>query len=374
VRRLHLDALGPVCPACRTARGSSPPLRLTVETTADASAVWEGLLQCPAAECLQEYPIIDGIPILVPDVRGYLAAQSSQLRGRSDLSPVIEGLLVEAAGPGSALDATWTQISSYGWDHYGEWDRTAPADAAGDRTAGSIVRVLDTALELVRDAGRTIGDGPVIDLGTGPGRAALELAGRCAGPVIGTDLGPHLLGLGAQVARTGRVRFPLRRGGLRYDWREFAVPLPGAARTDFWIADAVRLPFGSETFAAAVALNLLDCVYAPLDLLAEIARVVRPGGLVVLASPYDWTGAATPVEAWIGGHSPRGFEAGSSSALLRRLLTPGDHPAALAGFRLLAESAAVPWQVRMHDRSTVAYRLHLIVAERTESIGPVRAG
>jgi SAM-dependent methyltransferase/uncharacterized protein YbaR (Trm112 family) len=365
VRRGHLARLAPVCPACRATRGTEPPLDLTLEVAADPASVREGLLQCPAPECLQEYPIVDGLPILVPDVRGYLAAQLPHLRARSDLSSAIEGLLVEAAGPGSSLDATFSQASSYGWDHYGEFDPAAPSDATGEQQSGSVVRVLDAILALAARAGHGLGDGPVIDLGTGPGRAAIELASRCAGPVVGTDLGLHLAAQGAAVARTGRVRYPLRRGGLRYDWRDFAVPLAGASSADFWIADAVRLPFAGATFSGVVALNLLDCVYSPLDLLAEIARVLRPGGLLLLASPYDWTGGATPVEAWIGGHSPRGIEGGASDAVLRRLLTPGAHPASVTGFRLVAESDGMSWHVRLHDRSTVEYRLHLAVAERT---------
>jgi SAM-dependent methyltransferase len=160
------------------------------------------------------------------------------------------------------------------------------------------------------------------------------------------------------------VRYPLRRGGVRYDRREFAVPTPSASRVDFWAADGANLPLPSGSIGGAVALNLIDCVFSPLDLLRSLARVLRPGAPLILAAPYDWSPAATAIDGWIGGHSPRSLGAGASDAVLRALLTPGAHPASVAGLELVAERDDVPWSVRLHDRSRVAYRLHLVVAVR----------
>jgi hypothetical protein len=45
------------------------------------------------------------------------------------------------------------------------------------------------------------------------------------------------------------------------------------------------------------------------------------------------------------------------------LLTPGAHPQAVDGLKIVAELPDLPWQVRIHDRSTIQYRVHAIVAK-----------
>ncbi len=92
--------------------------------------------------------------------------------------------------------------------------------------------------------------------------------------------------------------------------------------------------------------------------------MLAPGGKMVITSPYDWSAAATPIETWLGGHSQRSADHGASAAVLRALLTPGGHPVAVTGLCLESEIDEVPWHVRLHDRSTVAYAVHLVVARR----------
>lgn len=76
------------------------------------------------------------------------------------------------------------------------------------------------------------------------------------------------------------------------------------------------------TFARAIALNVLDCVANPRELLVSLASVLRTGGKISLTCPYDWSPGATPVEAWLGGHSERSDSNGAPEKVLRSLLTP----------------------------------------------------
>jgi hypothetical protein len=46
------------------------------------------------------------------------------------------------------------------------------------------------------------------------------------------------------------------------------------------------------------------------------------------------------------------------------MLTPGEHPNSLNSLRLVAERDGLPWHVRLHDRSTMTYKGHLVVAEK----------
>jgi SAM-dependent methyltransferase len=196
------------------------------------------------------------------------------------------------------------------------------------------------------------------------GRSAFDLAARTDGPVLGVDVNFSMLQVAHGVLRTGTVRYPRRRVGLVYDRRTFPVELPGCERVDFWVCDALALPFPSATFAFASALNVIDCVPSPHGFLHAVAGALHPGARALLSTPYDWSANVTPVEAWIGGHSQRGPDQGASEPLLRRLLDPEAHPpGGVAALRLLGERERVRWQARLHERSTVEYAVHLVAVE-----------
>jgi demethylmenaquinone methyltransferase / 2-methoxy-6-polyprenyl-1,4-benzoquinol methylase len=96
----------------------------------------------------------------------------------------------------------------------------------------------------------------VLDVATGTGDLAIELASRVApgGAVVGSDFSEEMLGLARKKAPD-----------LRFEW-----------------ANALQLPYGDGEFAAATvgfgARNFSDLDRG----LAEMARVVKPGGRVVI--------------------------------------------------------------------------------------------
>lgn len=344
MRRRHFKTLRPVCPVCRPSAGEFP-LQLTSVAREDADHIVEGVLGCSNAACQREFPIIDGIPIIVPTIRSYVRDQLSAIHGRDDLGAVSESILGDCAGPGSPHDALRQHVSSYVWDHYGEFD---PSESAEPRPGG-IVRLLEysfAALKLPT---------PVIDIGCGPGRTTFELAARSGGLVLGVDLHFAMLRVAARALRTGAVRYARRSVGLVYERREFAVPFAAAENVDFWACDALALPFAEGQWPLAVCLNVLDCVAGPAELLAELRRIVRPEGHAVLACPYDWSTGATPVEGWLGGHSQRGPQRGASEPVLRQLLAHG-------GWEIAAERDGFDWRVRLHDRAAMHYRVHSVHA------------
>ncbi|HEV2376563.1 MAG TPA: class I SAM-dependent methyltransferase [Streptosporangiaceae bacterium] len=100
----------------------------------------------------------------------------------------------------------------------------------------------------------------VLDVATGPAGIALAVAGRTGADVVGVDLNEPMLRAG--LARTRRA------GG------------PGRVRLTAGRAD--QLPFADATFDAVVFSYLLRYVDDPGATVAEMARCLRPGG--VLAS------------------------------------------------------------------------------------------
>lgn len=57
------------------------------------------------------------------------------------------------------------------------------------------------------------------------------------------------------------------------------------------------------TFDAVLAANLLCRVPDPLACLQAIADVVKPGGLLVLTSPFTWLEEYTAKAKWVGGRA-----------------------------------------------------------------------
>lgn len=294
----------------------------------------EGILVC--TDCKREYPIIDGIPILVGPIRAWLAANPLQVLQRSDLSPEVESLLGDVLGPGSQYDTLRQHVGMYAGDHYG----------SDGGTAASLLERLPA--EHV--------DGAAIDTACATGGTTFHLAQRTGAMTIGVDLNFAMLRVAAEVLQEGRARYARRRIGVVYDRIDIAVDAPERALVDFWCCDVAALPFADETFAVAASVNVADCTASPRATIAELARVVRPGGRALVSTPYDWAPTATPYENWVGGHSQRGPHDGAAEPLLRALLAES--------FAIEHEEEHVPWRVRLHDRSAVDYDVHVVVGRK----------
>ena len=362
MRMSHFEALRPVCPVCRTDQVSAP-LKLADALLEEAGMLVHGMLHCTNPACRSEYPVIDGIPLILANLRQFVSDNASIIYARDDLPAPVQSLLGDCCGPGALLDVMRQQLSSYAWDHYAEFD---PDESGGSPLPGSAVRNLQHGVQLAGG----LEQGPAIELGCSTGGTCLELAAQTDGLVLGVDLNYAMLRTAADMLRTGRVKYPRRRVGVVYDERAFAVPLKDPERVDFWLCDAAALPFSSETFQTAVGLNLLDCVGSPVDMLRETQRILKPEGKAILSCPYDWSNAATPVEAWVGGHSQRAEGGGASEPVLRALLTPGEHPVSLDGLEIMAEEDEVEWTVRMHARSSVTYKSHMLAVRKSDHWHP----
>ncbi len=357
MRLSHFESLAPVCPRCRIGGAGDHALLLSAVFKEAAGHIQEGVLHCSNTACFMEFPIIDGIPVLVPDVAGYLRDNVYQLMARMDLSETIESILCDCSGPGSAFETPRQHISTYAWDSYGDLDPEESANSSpGEVRPGAVLRCLEAGLELTGSAPRS----PVIDIGCSVGRTSFELARRSDGLVLGIDTHMPMLRMARQVLETGIVRYPRRRVGIVYDRRDFEVAFGESERVDFWACDAMALPFKDAGFGHAMALNVLDCVNAPRDFLDRVRQILRPGGKAVLSTPYDWSTGATPIETWIGGHSQRGPDRGASEPFLRALVTEGAHPQSVSGLKILGEIEDFPWQARLHDRSVVTYSAHVM--------------
>ncbi len=343
----HLEAFGPVCPACRLRGDGEQSIVLEAIYAERDGHVLQGMLRCPNLACQREFPILDGIPLLLAQIRDQISGQVLGLMMREDLHPDLESLVGDCCGPGSEFDTVRRHLSHYAVDHWGEYD---PDPWEG---SGAIARLGALAYDLAPP----LPGGLAIDLGCSVGRNSFELAAATGGLVVGLDLNLSMLRLAGQVLRSGRVSYPRRRVGVAFDRRDHAVPVPQAEQVDFWACDAAALPFRDGGLQTITSFNLIDCLPDPFAHLQSLGRVLAPEGLTLLATPYDWAPSATTIQGWIGGHSQRGEDRGDPVERMRRLLQPE-----VTGLRLQAERPRVPWEVRSYSRSRTLYEAHLLAA------------
>jgi len=106
----------------------------------------------------------------------------------------------------------------------------------------------------------------VLDLGCGTGALLGELSRRVGGHLVGLDLSADHLAF----------------AGTRFD------------RAFLTAGDAHHLPFGAETFNAALCHFVLLWVQKPRQVVREMRRVVKPGGLVIAFAEPDYGGRIDP--------------------------------------------------------------------------------
>jgi demethylmenaquinone methyltransferase/2-methoxy-6-polyprenyl-1,4-benzoquinol methylase len=138
---------------------------------------------------------------------------------------------------------------------------------------------------------RVVGTSPdlVLDVATGPAGVALQLASRTGARVVGVDLTESMV-------RQGRDN--VRRAG---------------ARVQLALGRGEQLPFADATFDAVTFTYLLRYVDDPAATVRELARVVKPGGVVanlefLVPTSRFWrfwwwgyTRAVLPLAGWLTG-------------------------------------------------------------------------
>jgi demethylmenaquinone methyltransferase/2-methoxy-6-polyprenyl-1,4-benzoquinol methylase len=162
-------------------------------------------------------------------------------------------------------------------------------EAMFDRIAG-VYDLLNSAMtaglhhrwrERAVDVARLAPGARVLDVATGTGDLALEVARRLApgGEVVGSDFSEGMLARARAKAAGGAA----------------AGAVPDGVQLRFEQGDALRLPYADDSFDAATAgfgvRNFSDLGRG----LAEMARVVRPGGRVVV---LEFTTPTRPPLSW----------------------------------------------------------------------------
>ena len=116
----------------------------------------------------------------------------------------------------------------------------------------------------------------VLDIATGTGRLPIALFSRPLfdGHVIGLDYSRKML-------QEADAKLALYAGRYTLTWH-----------------NAQHLPFPDETFDAVCCLEALEFMPNPKGVLAEMSRVLRSGGLLVVTNRINWEGRLMPGKAF----------------------------------------------------------------------------
>lgn len=227
----------------------------------------ESAYRCPA--CALAFPILCGIPDfrLWPDP--YIGIEGDRRKGQ---------LLFEACRTRGFREML---------DHYYAITAEDPPDLAA-RWKAHALKEVDIARDLLQTAGLLPPPkkaSKLLDLGCSTGGLMIAAAGQWEN-VTGVDVAFRWLVIGS---------LRLREAGVD---------------ASLICANSEALPFGSESFDAAVAVDLMEHLRDPEQGAREAARVLRPGGAAVWASNNRWCPLAEPhVHLWGVGYLPRRWQA-----------------------------------------------------------------
>ncbi len=206
-------------------------------------------------------------------------------------------------------------------------DAAAEIEAYSSATAQAYLDALDdTLVDQIVSLG--IASGRLLDVGCGPGGIAKKIARRLPQMrVVGVDFSVNMISAAKAAAAAQDL----------------------SSRVHFFSGDAKRLPFPERSFDFVLSNSVLHHLHDPLAMLDEMARVAKPGGIVLLRDLRRPGRLIFPLHvSWFGRHY---------SGLMKKLYTNSVR-AAYTGAELaqmLSQSRLAAARVFYHERTHLGF-------------------
>lgn len=227
-------------------------------------------------------------------------------------------------------------LNEYLLFHYGDAADVLPWEFGPRDAAGFPARCVSECIQL--DA--LPANARALDLGCAVGRSSFELARHCT-EVIGIDASQSFIRAALDLRKHGHIHFDrAEEGALTSRCIAQVSPEIDRTRVHFEMGDALKLRATLGTFDLLLAANLLCRLEDPIQLLLKFSQLIRPGGQLILVSPYSWSRDFTPAPKWLGGYEQNGNRY-ETFVTITRFLEPD--------FTLL-RTRELPFLIREHVR------------------------
>ncbi len=148
------------------------------------------------------------------------------------------------------------------------------------------------------------GSQKALDLGCAVGRSSFELA-RQFRQVLGIDYSQEFIACANELKKEMRISYDRKDSGDKWTTLKAVVdPEIDVRRIEFKKGDACHLPPDLEQFDAVLLANVLCRLQDPKKCLLRMQgphALVKPGGTLVMTTPFSWLEDYTPKENWIDG-------------------------------------------------------------------------
>ncbi|GLI58723.1 hypothetical protein VaNZ11_000476 [Volvox africanus] len=218
---------------------------------------------------------------------------------------VQERSTTSSAGGGSAAYETKKAVDEYLQFHFAAPEDLLPY-ANGPKDALSftarLAALCERHCEALHDFTGERVDPVALDLGCAVGGASFELA-RAFPHVLGIDFSKHFVDAAELMKSQGVCEFEsVVEGDIKQKFTALVPQEIDRSRVRFMQGDACALPATLTSLDCVLAANLLCRLPEPMAFLERCQSLIKPGGVLVLVSPYSWLKGWTDKSKWLGGY------------------------------------------------------------------------
>ena len=188
--------------------------------------------------------------------------------------------------------------------HYGTLEDQFPYPFGGADAFGFPQRCVSEGI----DVARLPENARALDLGCAVGRSTFELARHCS-KVIGIDFSRTFIDAAIRVKEHGKLQVTRVDEGSNTTVLSLSVEdTIDRNRVSFEQGDAQCLRDDLGEFDVLIACNLICRLPDPMRLLERLPELVKPGGQLLITTPYTWLEEYTPPSRWLDTGESTSFE------------------------------------------------------------------
>lgn len=193
--------------------------------------------------------------------------------------------------------------------HFGDYKHTSDFPFLSENLSGFPKRCAQLLCAKMKEQNKEFNR--ALDLGCAVGGASFELA-RHFNEVVGIDLSHSFIATANQIKLEGNIEFARKDEGNFTTTLRYSIDQEiDRERIQFKVGDACALPSDLPQFDAILLANLLCRLPNPKACLAQLTGpqgLLRPGGLLMITSPFSWLKEFTPEQHWLCGPSQSSSE------------------------------------------------------------------